>query len=333
MVTGGAGYIGSHAALALLARGWRVVIVDNLVTGVRELVPESADFVNADVADMATMSRVLRDHDCRAVLHFAGSVVVPESVANPLKYYRNNTAASRNLLEAVLDTGVTKFIFSSTAAVYGNPESLPVDETAALAPVSPYGMSKLMTETMLRDTAAATDLRYIALRYFNVAGADPEGRSGQSTPEATHLIKAACETVCGIRDSISIFGDDYDTPDGTGVRDYIHVTDLAEAHVAALDYLMAGGKSEVMNCGYGSGYSVKQVLDTLREVCGKDFPIKTAPRRPGDASEIYAETKRIRDVLGWVPKHDNLKEIVASALAWERRRGKPLQPAGYTKLH
>jgi UDP-glucose 4-epimerase len=320
LVTGGAGYIGSHAALALLARGWRVVIVDNLVTGLRELVPESADFVEADVADMAAMSRVLRDHDCRAVLHFAGSVVVPESVADPLKYYRNNTAASRNLLEAVLGAGVTRFIFSSTAAVYGNPESLPVDENAALAPLSPYGMSKLMTETMLRDTAAATDLRYIALRYFNVAGADPQGRSGQSTPEATHLIKAACETICGIRDSISIFGDDYDTPDGTGVRDYIHVTDLAEAHVAALDYLMAGGSSEVMNCGYGRGYSVKQVLDALRAVCGQDFPIETEPRRPGDAAEIYAETKRIRDVLGWKPEHDNLKEIVASALAWERRR-------------
>jgi UDP-glucose 4-epimerase len=246
--------------------------------------------------------------------------VVPESVADPLKYYRNNTAASRNLLEAVLGAGVTQFIFSSTAAVYGNPKCLPVDENAALAPVSPYGMSKLMTETMLRDTAAATDLRYIALRYFNVAGADPQGRSGQSTPEATHLIKAACEVICGKRAGISIFGDDYDTPDGTGVRDYIHVTDLADAHVAALDYLMAGGASDVMNCGYGRGYSVRQVLDTVRAVCGHDFPIETAPRRPGDAGEIYAATKRIRDVLGWTPQHDDLTKIVASALAWERRR-------------
>ena len=319
LVTGGAGYIGSHAALALLARGWRVVVVDNLVTGVRALVPDAAAFVEADVADMAAMSRALRDHDCRAVLHFAGSVVVPESVADPLKYYRNNTAASGNLLEAVLDAGITRFIFSSTAAVYGNPQSLPVDEDAALAPVSPYGMSKLMTETMLRDTAAATDLRYIALRYFNVAGADPQGRSGQSTPEATHLIKAACEAICGKRAGISIFGDDYETADGTGVRDYIHVTDLANAHVAALDYLLAGGASNVMNCGYGRGYSVRQVLETLRAVCGHDFPVETGPRRPGDPGEIYADTKRIRDVLGWTPEHDDLTKIVASALAWEQR--------------
>ena len=245
--------------------------------------------------------------------------MVPESVADPLKYYRNNTAASRNLLEAVLDAGITRFIFSSTAAVYGNPQSLPVDEDAALAPVSPYGMSKLMTETMLRDTAAATDLRYIALRYFNVAGADPQGRSGQSTPEATHLIKAACEAICGKRAGISIFGDDYETADGTGVRDYIHVTDLANAHVAALDYLLAGGASNVMNCGYGRGYSVRQVLETLRAVCGHDFPVETGPRRPGDPGEIYADTKRIRDVLGWTPEHDDLTKIVASALAWEQR--------------
>jgi UDP-glucose 4-epimerase len=203
--------------------------------------------------------------------------------------------------------------------VYGNPERLPIDETAVLAPVSPYGKSKLMTETMLQDVAAATGLHYIALRYFNVAGADPEGRSGQSTPNATHLIKAACEAACGTRDAITVFGDDYDTPDGTGVRDFIHVTDLAQAHVTALDYLAAGGTSNVMNCGYGSGYSVKQVLDTLRKVSGKDFAVKMGPRRPGDIGEIYAESKRIRDVLHWTPQHDDLEEIVSSAYAWECR--------------
>jgi len=252
-------------------------------------------------------------------MHFAGSTVVPESVADPLKYYRNNTGASRNLLEAVVDVGVSKFIFSSTAAVYGNPETLPIDETASLAPVSPYGKSKLMTENMLQDVSAATPLRYIALRYFNVAGADPDGRSGQSTPNATHLIKAACEVACGTRDKITVFGDDYDTPDGTGVRDFIHVSDLAQAHVTALDHLNAGGASDVMNCGYGSGYSVREVLDTLRKVCGKDFPIETGPRRPGDIGEIYAETKRIRDVLKWTPQHDDLEKIIASAYAWESR--------------
>jgi len=319
LVTGGAGYIGSHVGLALLETGRRIVVVDNLVTGRRELVPDAATFIEADIGDAAAIRNVLRDHDCSAVMHFAGSTVVPESVADPLKYYRNNTGASRNLLEAVVDVGVSKFIFSSTAAVYGNPETLPIDETASLAPVSPYGKSKLMTENMLQDVSAATPLRYIALRYFNVAGADPDGRSGQSTPNATHLIKAACEVACGTRDKITVFGDDYDTPDGTGVRDFIHVSDLAQAHVTALDHLNAGGASDVMNCGYGSGYSVREVLDTLRKVCGKDFPIETGPRRPGDIGEIYAETKRIRDVLKWTPQHDDLEKIIASAYAWESR--------------
>ncbi len=320
LVTGGAGYIGSHVALALLEAGRRVVVVDNLVTGRRELVPDAVDFIEADVADTSRLARVLRDNGCRAVMHFAGSTVVPESVEDPLKYYRNNTCASRNLLEASVGEGVECFIFSSTAAVYGNPERLPIDEDAALAPVSPYGASKLMTENMLKDVAAATDLRYIALRYFNVAGADPQGRSGQSTPNATHLIKAACEVACGARESITVFGDDYDTPDGTGVRDFIHVTDLARAHVTALDHLAGGGASDVMNCGYGLGFSVKQVLDTLRDVCGADFRVEMGPRRPGDIGEIYAESKRIRDVLGWRPEHDDLKTIVASAYAWERRQ-------------
>jgi UDP-glucose 4-epimerase len=319
LVTGGAGYIGSHATLALLATGRRVVVVDNLVTSRRELVPDAAEFVEMDIADSERMAALLRKHRCRAILHFAGSTVVPESVENPLKYYRNNTGASRNLLEAAVEQGVDKFIFSSTAAVYGNPEKLPVDESVSLDPVSPYGKSKLMTENMLQDIAASSDLRFIALRYFNVAGADPEGRTGQSTPEATHLIKAACEAACGRRENITVFGDDYDTPDGTGVRDFIHVTDLAEAHVAALDYLEQGGASNVMNCGYGRGYSVKQVLDTLRAVSGKELRVETGPRRPGDIGEIYADAKRIRDVLGWVPQHDDLEKIVASAYAWEQR--------------
>ncbi|NKB55948.1 MAG: UDP-glucose 4-epimerase GalE [Alphaproteobacteria bacterium] len=319
LVTGGAGYIGSHVALALLESGGRVVVADNLVTGRRELVPDGAEFVEIDIADMDGMARLMRETGCRAIMHFAGSTVVPESVENPLKYYRNNTSASRNLLETALEQGVDKFIFSSTAAVYGNPDKLPVDESVALAPVSPYGKSKLMTENMLQDVATASDLRFIALRYFNVAGADPDGRSGQSTPNATHLIKAACEVACGARESVTIFGDDYDTPDGTGVRDFIHVSDLAQAHVAALDHLAEGGGSNVMNCGYGRGYSVKQVLDTLRNVSGGDFRIETGPRRPGDVGEIYAESKRIRDVLGWIPQYDDLEKIVASAYAWEQR--------------
>lgn len=321
LVTGGAGYIGSHVALALLETGRRVVIADNLVTGRRELVPDAATFVETDIADTERMTALLQDNGCEAILHFAGSTVVPESVENPLKYYGNNTCASRNLLQAALAAGVQRFIFSSTAAVYGNPERLPVDEDVALAPVSPYGKSKLMTETMLQDVAAATDLRYTALRYFNVAGADPAGRSGQSTPNATHLIKAACEAACGTRDSITVFGDDYDTPDGTGVRDYIHVSDLAAAHVVALDYLGEGGESSAMNCGYGRGYSVKAVLDTLREVSGQAFRVEMGPRRPGDIGEIYAKTDRIRERLGWQPQHDDLKEIVRSAYAWESRQG------------
>lgn len=319
LVTGGAGYIGSHVALALLETGRRVIVADNLVTGRRELVPDDAEFVETNIADMDRMATLLRDNKCRAVMHFAGSTVVPESVEDPLKYYENNTSASRNLLQVATAEGVERFIFSSTAAVYGNPEQLPVDEAVALSPVSPYGKSKLMTENMLQDVAAATELRYIALRYFNVAGADPQGRSGQSTPNATHLIKAACEAACGTRESITIFGDDYDTPDGTGVRDYIHVSDLANAHIVALDHLANGGGSNIMNCGYGRGYSVQAVLDTLRDISGVDFQVKMGPRRAGDVGEIYAATNRIREALGWVPEHDDLREIVGSAYIWERR--------------
>lgn len=319
LVTGGAGYIGSHVALALLETDRRVVVADNLVTGRRELVPDDAVFVETNIADMERVEKLLREYDCHAVMHFAGSTVVPESVDNPLKYYGNNTCASRSLLQAAVAAGVQRFIFSSTAAVYGNPAELPVDESVPLAPVSPYGKSKLMTENMLQDVAAASDLRYVALRYFNVAGADPAGRSGQSTPNATHLIKAACEVACGVRESVTIFGDDYDTPDGTGVRDYIHVSDLATAHIAALDYLADGGDSNVMNCGYGRGYSVKEVFDTLRDVSRVDFRVEMGGRRAGDIGEIYAATNRIRELLGWVPEHDDLREIVGSAYAWEKR--------------
>ena len=320
LVTGGAGYIGSHTALALIDAGWDVVIIDTLVTGRRELVPAEARFVHGDAGDIENVMRLLLEMQCRYVLHFAGSIVVPESVVDPLKYYRNNTGVSRNLLAACVQAGVEGFIFSSTAAVYGNPDVLPVTEDAPLMPLAPYGTSKLMTEMMLRDVAATGSLRYVALRYFNVAGADPQGRTGQATPDATHLIKVACETACGKRDALTIFGDDYNTPDGTCVRDYIHVSDLAAAHVAALDYLVAGGKSEVINCGYGTGYSVRQVIDTLEGIAGQKLKAVIGPRRPGDAESIYAASERIRQILSWTPQHDDLETIVSTALAWERRQ-------------
>ena len=320
LVTGGAGYIGSHTALALMDAGWNVTIIDSLATGRRELIPAGAHFVHGDAGDIEAVSRVLAERGCRYVLHFAGSIVVPESVADPLKYYRNNTGVSRNLLAACVQSGVEGFIFSSTAAIYGNPEVLPVSEDAPLTPLAPYGTSKLMTEMMLRDVAATGALRYVALRYFNVAGADPQGRTGQATPDATHLIKVACETACGKRESMTIFGDDYGTPDGTCVRDYIHVSDLAAAHVAALDYLVGGGTSEAMNCGYGTGYSVRQVIETLEGITGRTLNAKIGPRRPGDAESIYAVTDRIRRVLSWTPRHNDLKTIVGTAYDWERRQ-------------
>jgi UDP-glucose 4-epimerase len=319
LVTGGAGYIGSHVALALIDANFFPVIVDNLVTGKRELVPDGAPFVEGDISDTTLIEKTLKKHDCRAVLHFAGSTVVPESVSDPLKYYGNNTCASRDLINSVVNVGVNAMIFSSTAAVYGDPDQLPINESSPTQPINPYGVSKLMTEWMLRDVAAASPLRYTALRYFNVAGADPEGRSGQMTPEATHLIKVACEAACGKRDNITIYGDDYDTEDGTGVRDYIHVSDLADAHIAALKYLIDGGESKVMNCGYGRGYSVKQVLDMVGAVAGHELPVKIGPRRPGDSGAVYAASDLIRETLGWTPKHDDLEKIVASAYRWEQK--------------
>jgi UDP-glucose 4-epimerase len=321
LVTGGAGYIGSHVAWALLDAGWRVVVVDNLSTGRRELVPSGAAYVHGDVGDGRLIREVLRDHGCAAVMHFAGSAVVPESVANPLKYYLNNTAHSRTLVQACVEAGVRRMIFSSSAAVYGIPEgAVMVDEDQPTRPINPYGCSKLMTEWMLRDAAAAGALRYVALRYFNVAGADLLGRTGQATPNATHLIKVACETALGARPHITVFGEDYDTTDGTCVRDYIHVSDLATAHVAALEHLCRGGGNLVLNCGYGHGFSVRQVLDMVGQVSGHPLPVISGPRRPGDPPALVADSRQIRRLFGWQPRLDRLEIIVRSALAWERKR-------------
>lgn len=317
LVTGGAGFIGSHMVLALLDAGERVVVLDNLSTGFRWAVPPAATLVVGDVGDQDLVRTVIRKYAVKAIVHFAGSIVVPESVADPLGYYNNNTVKSRALMEAAVATGIKHFIFSSTAAVYGNPLENPVSETATPAPMSPYGWSKLMTEVMLADAARAHDFRYVALRYFNVAGADPKGRSGQSTPRATHLIKVACETALGQRPHMDVFGTDYPTHDGTCVRDYIHVSDLIRAHVAALDYLRSGGKSDVFNCGYSKGFSVLEVIDAVKRVSGVNFEVRLSPRRAGDPAAIVASSQKIRDALGWQPRNDDLDEIVRHALAWE----------------
>jgi UDP-glucose 4-epimerase len=317
LVTGGAGFIGSHMVLALLDAGKQVVVLDNLSTGFRWAVPNAATLVVGDVGDQDLVRTVIRKYQIDAIIHFAGSIVVPESVADPLGYYNNNTVKSRALIEAAVAAGIKYFIFSSTAAVYGNPAENPVGETATPAPMSPYGWSKLMTEIMLADASRAHDFRYVALRYFNVAGADPMGRSGQSTPRATHLIKVACETALGQRSHMEVFGTDYPTPDGTCIRDYIHVTDLIRAHAAALDYLVTGGKSDVFNCGYSKGFSVLEVIDAVKRVSGNDFEVRLSPPRPGDPAAIVAGSAKIRQRLGWSPRHDDLDEIVRHALAWE----------------
>ncbi|PKP79095.1 MAG: UDP-glucose 4-epimerase GalE [Alphaproteobacteria bacterium HGW-Alphaproteobacteria-3] len=317
LVTGGAGYIGSHAVIDLLNAGEDVVVLDNLSTGFDWAVQDAARLYTGDIADAELVDRILRDHAVEGVIHFAGSVVVPESVSDPLKYYLNNTAKSRTLIERCVAGGVRHFIFSSTAAVYGMLEVSPATEEAALNPMSPYGRSKLMTEWMLQDVAAAHDLTYAALRYFNVAGADPKGRIGQSTANATHLIKVACQTALGQRPYLEVFGDDYPTPDGTCVRDYIHVSDLANAHTAALHYLRKGGESIVANCGYGHGFSVREVLGAVERAVGHSFEVRQAPRRPGDPASIVADPARVKNVLGWQPAHDDLDTIVTHALAWE----------------
>jgi UDP-glucose 4-epimerase len=317
LVTGGAGYIGSHTVWKLVDAGESVLVADRLSTGFEWAVAPEARLVKGELGDEAFRESLFAKGDIEAVIHFAGSIIVPESVADPLGYYGNNTCVSRSLIESAVRHGVKHFIFSSTAAVYGNVGSGPVAEDASLLPESPYGRSKLMTESMLADTAAAFDFRYTALRYFNVSGADPKGRAGQSTKGATHLIKVASETALGKRPSMQIFGTDYDTPDGTCVRDFIHVSDLAEAHYLALQRLRAGGGSLVANCGYGKGYSVLEVVDSMKRMSGVHFPTETVGRRPGDAVTVVANADRARRELGWTPKHDDLDFIVQTALKWE----------------
>jgi len=320
MVTGGAGYIGSHAVLALLDAGYDVVVLDNLVTGFDWAVDPRAALVEANVADDAKVRAAIREHNVKAIMHFAGSVVVPESVSDPLKYYRNNTAASRALIESAVVEGVPHFIFSSTAATYGTPEKVPVAEGDPTVPINPYGMSKLMTEAMLRDVAAAHPMNYAALRYFNVAGADPQGRSGQSTIGATHLIKIAVEAATGKRGHVGVYGSDFSTPDGTGVRDYIHVTDLAAAHVAALEVLVANpGKSHTLNAGYGKGFSVLEVLDAVDNVTNRTIERRLEGRRAGDPAMLISDNRAILETLDWTPRYADLDGIVRDALAWERK--------------
>jgi len=319
MVTGGAGYIGSHMVYALLAAGERVVVLDNLCTGFDWAVAEGAPLIQGETGDQPLVSKIIKDHGVESIIHFAASVVVSDSVADPLSYYRNNTANSRAMIECAVKGSVKHFIFSSTAAVYGNPARMPVTEDDAPAPMSPYGSSKLMTEIMLRDASFAHPLRHVILRYFNVAGADPQGRTGQSTKGATHLIKVAVETALGRRAKMDVYGTDYPTPDGTCVRDYIHVSDLAQAHLDALRYLRAGGASLTANCGYGRGYSVREVIDTVKRVSEADFQVDISGPRPGDPASIVASSERARTALGWAPRHDDLDGIVRDALAWERK--------------
>ena len=319
LITGAAGYIGSHSLLACLEAGRGVVALDNLSTGRRAAVPEGVPFERGDAGDSALVESLIQRHGVTGVIHFAGSIVVPESVTDPLAYYHNNTAVSRTLIETCVRNDVTRLVFSSTAAVYGEPDSLPVSEDAPTRPINPYGSSKLMTEWILRDTAAAHDFSYLALRYFNVAGADAEGRAGQIGARSTHLIKVASEVAVGRREAIEIFGEDYDTPDGTCIRDYIHVSDLAAAHVAALDHLEGGGASQAINCGYGRGSSVREVLACAQALADRPMTVRSALRRAGDPAELVADCGRLQGTLDWQPQHDSLEEIVASAIAWERR--------------
>lgn len=318
LITGGAGYIGSHVLKQLRAAGHEVVVYDNLSTGHQHALL-GAPLIVGDLADRALLSGVLRQGDFAAVLHFAAHIVVPESVRHPLKYYGNNTRNTLQLLELCQEFGIERFIFSSTAAVYGNPATGQVDELSPLLPINPYGASKMMSERMLIDLSSASALRYVILRYFNVAGADLQGEIGQETPGTTHLIKVACQTALGLRPGMKVFGDDYDTPDGTCIRDYIHIEDLARAHVSALHYLLAGESSQILNCGYGHGASVIEVVKAVKQLSGVDFPVEIAGRRDGDPPMLIAKNEKIKRVLGWQPRYDDLDLIVSSALRWEKK--------------
>jgi UDP-glucose 4-epimerase len=330
LVTGGAGYIGSHMVHALVDAGESVVVLDNLSTGFQWAVPAAVPLVVGETGDQTLVAALIAEHGVDAIIHFAASIVVPDSVADPLGYYRNNTVNSRALIETAVKTGIRHIIFSSTAAVYGNPSRIPVNEDDATVPMSPYGSSKLMTEIMLRDAGAAHGLSYLILRYFNVAGADPLMRTGQSTRAATHLIKVAVETALGLREMIEVFGTDYQTQDGTCIRDYIHVSDLIRAHADALRHLRGGGASMTLNCGYGRGFSVRDVIEAVKRVSGVDFKVTASGRRAGDPATIVADSARIRALLGWTPKFDDLGTIVDHALKWEQRRagaaGLPASP-------
>lgn len=342
LVTGGAGFIGSHTSRQLITAGCHVVVVDNFYSGHRWAVPSQALLFEGDAGDSAFMSRILSAHKIDAVIHFAGHIVVPESVADPLKYHRNNTCCSRNLIEACIKNEVRNFIFSSSAAVYGIPARIPVDETAPTTPINPYGRSKLMTEWMLEDTANSfisapatkpqEPFRYVALRYFNVAGASLDGALGQATPEATHLIKVACEAACGKREHIEIFGTDYPTPDGSCIRDYIHVEDLAHAHLLALSHLFKGGSSEILNCGYGTGFSVKEIIKAVKQVSGVNFQVIEAERRAGDPPALIADAGRLRKLFAWHPKVQDINVICETAFNWERKQPAPLPPPEKTDI-
>jgi UDP-glucose 4-epimerase len=319
LVTGGAGYIGSHTVLALAEAGEDVVVIDDLSTGFSAYLPEGVPLFIGDAGDENLLEGVIAQHDIDSIIHFAGSVVVPDSMRDPLGYYRNNFMTARNLLNVAVKRGINRFIFSSTAAVYGNPDQVPVPEHAPTRPLSPYGSSKLMTEIMLQDVAAAYGMQYVTLRYFNVAGADPQARIGLATAGATHLLKIAVEAATGQRAKIDVFGTDYPTPDGSCIRDFIHVTDLSQAHRSALAYLRNGGASTTLNCGYGRGYSVLETIDAVRRVSGRSFAVQYAPRRPGDIMTMVADTSRIRGLLDWRPQYDDLETIAAHALAWEEK--------------
>ncbi|MGB9975744.1 UDP-glucose 4-epimerase GalE [Thermovenabulum sp.] len=319
-VTGGAGYIGSHAVKLLGEKGFEVAVFDNLSTGSSSSVLYGR-LIKGDILDYETLKKAMMDFKPDAVMHFAAKIIVPESVEKPLLYYENNTAGAMNILKAMRETGVKKFIFSSTAAVYGQPEKMPIKEDFPLSPINPYGRSKAFVETILKDLSFTEDFSYVSLRYFNVAGADPEGKIGETKKDATHLITMCVRTACGKRDKLFVFGTDYPTKDGTCIRDYIHVMDLAEAHLKALDYLLEGGKSEILNCGYGRGFSVLEVVNEAKKVTGIDFPVEYRERRPGDPAQLVADTEKIKRVLNWVPKYDDLSFIIKTAFEWEKKIG------------